>query len=193
MKLRKFFTRNNQNLNQKYYYNKYFWYKIWKFDDTHSLQVDIYSPPISKEKYKTFLEKAYGKLDEYLSILNNVSETPQSLYNSLINFIGLYPEEILDDEKIVFSLMENINGQQLVVSKIKLFKGTIEEYSVLEHGQKYTVNKNGDWSYLSNAIFIKYVDALNNCSFSATRDENDPSTIIQRVKERIFELQKFVQ
>ena len=193
MKLKKYFTRKNNNLDQKYYYNKFFWYKFWKFDDTYSLQVDIYSPPISKEKYKYFLAKEYGNANEYLSILNNSSKTSQILYNSLINFIGLCPEEILDDEKIVFSLMENINGQQLVVNKIKLFKGTVEEYSVLEHGQKYTVNKNGDWSYLSNTIFIKYVDDLNNYSFSATRDKTDPSTIIQCVKERIFELQKFVQ
>ena len=193
MKLKKYFTRKNNNLDQKYYYNKFFWYKYWKFDDNYSLQADIYSPTISKEKYKYFLAKEYGNANEYLSILNNSSKTSQILYNSLINFIGLCPEEILDDEKIVLSLMENINGQQLVVNKIKLFKGTVEEYSVLEHGQKYTVNKNGDWSYLSNTIFIKYVDDLNNYSFSATRDKTDPSTIIQCVKERIFELQKFVQ
>ena len=193
MKWKNFFTRNNENLKQKYYYNKYFWYKIWKFDDIHSLQVDIYTPPISKEKYKTFLETEYGKLDEYLFILNNSSATSKSLYNSLINFIGLSPEEILDNEKIVFSLIENINGQELVRSKVKLFKGEIQQYTVLEHGQKYTVDRNGDWSFLSNTVFIKYVDALKNISYSMTRKEEDSSIILQRVKEKIFELQKFVQ
>ena len=166
-----------------------------KLDSTHVLKVKIDEPKNNGDKSEKFVLRNCLEIENYLIGLDN-SLVISQVYNTVMKLYTFSDEDITKCGKILFSYVEDIDGEERILNKILLKNGEMQEYAIFENGETFHVFKDGSWRYFSGGMRIFYFEEKKQHVFSITGEEDivkvNLSEIMGRVKKKISELWELV-
>lgn len=192
---RRIIKKNGKELSS--FYSEYFCHRTLKFDATHMLEVEIDEPNKYVAKSGISVLRNCTEVENYLLGLDK-SLVVSQVYDTVMKQLSFSNEDISNSEKIMFSYIQTVDEEEMVLSKILMKFGEMQEYAILEDGETFHVFRDGSWRYLSGGIKIFYLEEKKHYIFSITGEEEDiinanPKEMMSRVKEKISKLWKFVK
>lgn len=179
------------------YYSQYFCQRTLYLDATHILTVEIDEPDKCNEKSKILVLRNCADVENYLLGLNGPIVSSQ-VYDTVMQLLGFSEDDITKSRKILISYVEKVDYKEIVLSKIFITDGKMQEYAVLDDGEVFHLFSDGCWDFHSECISIHYSQKNKQYIFSITGlEENIANTkineVILRVNKKISELWKFMR
>lgn len=166
--------------------------RIWEWeltlDKSHTLKIRydhiVNIDEDDDETFENFISINCKNVENYLLKLNN-SLALIDVSTKTLKLLGFYNSDSSIWSQFSISYIEKVNTKETILNRISLTQKNIQEFELIDNGQKFHLFKNKNWEYSCNGIEIFYDKKSNNYELSITGSMHNIKNITKKPSEII--------